>query len=219
MTDQLRTSILRGDPAPGALLPPERALAETLGVSRLTLRAALARLEAEGLVRARQGEGVRVLDPARHGTLDLLRHVPLDARPDVVAAALELRRVIAAEAVVLAAARMAPVAREALRALVERQRAESDADAWRERDLAISRAVLEGAGNLAMVLLLNGLEGVWRANPAISDALAADRATALAGYDLVLALLDHPRPDARELVRGALEALDAQALAALRRTP
>lgn len=53
-------------------LPPERQLAEALGVSRLTLRAALARLEAEGLVRARQGEGVRVLAPFEHGGVGLL---------------------------------------------------------------------------------------------------------------------------------------------------
>lgn len=219
VTDRLRTAVLTGDPAPGELLPPERELAVRLGVSRLTLRAAVARLEAEGLLRARQGEGVRVLDPARHGTLDLLRHVPLHARPDVVAAVLELRRALAAEAVALAAARIGAPAREHLRALAAAQGAERDAAAWLERDLAFTRGLLEGAGNLALVLLLNGLEGVWRANPALSAALAADREAALAGYALVLSLLDAPRADARDLVRLALEAADAAALARLRGGP
>jgi hypothetical protein len=61
------------------------------------------------------------------------------------------------------------------------------------------------------VLLFNSLEGAWRAHPALSAALAADRDAALAGYELVLALLAAPRPDARELVRSALEGSDAAA--------
>ncbi len=44
----------------GEALPPERALAEQFGVSRLTLRKALERLEAQGLVQRRQGSGTYV---------------------------------------------------------------------------------------------------------------------------------------------------------------
>jgi len=44
----------------GEAMPPERQLAEQFGVSRLTLRKALERLEAQGLVRRRQGSGTYV---------------------------------------------------------------------------------------------------------------------------------------------------------------
>src|SRR5262245_25737720 len=58
----LRTAILAGDLAPGERLPPERELATTLGVSRLTLRAALATLVADGLVSVHHGRGYEVRD-------------------------------------------------------------------------------------------------------------------------------------------------------------
>ena len=61
--DRLRNDLLEGRWAPGETLPPERRLAEELGVSRPTLRGALATLDAEGLVRSRQGSGVVALDP------------------------------------------------------------------------------------------------------------------------------------------------------------
>src|SRR3990167_4561849 len=98
VVERLRSDVLRGAFPSGGHLPPERQLALALGVSRLTLRAALARLEAEGLVRARQGEGVRVLDLAQHGTLAVLAHMDLSARPEVLRSFLELRRAVAADA-------------------------------------------------------------------------------------------------------------------------
>ncbi|GEM83548.1 MAG: transcriptional regulator [Meiothermus sp.] len=44
----------------GEAMPPERELANQFGVSRLTLRKALERLEAQGLVQRRQGSGTYV---------------------------------------------------------------------------------------------------------------------------------------------------------------
>jgi GntR family transcriptional regulator len=47
----------------GAAIPPERQLAEELGVSRMTLRRAVEDLEREGLLRRRQGSGTFVTKP------------------------------------------------------------------------------------------------------------------------------------------------------------
>jgi GntR family transcriptional regulator len=52
----LAEEISRGRPSPGSRLPPERALAEHFGVSRVTLRRALIELEAAGIV-VRDGGG------------------------------------------------------------------------------------------------------------------------------------------------------------------
>ena len=57
LADEIRRS--RG--GPGSLLPPERALAEHFGVSRVTLRRALAELERQGVV-ARRGPRWAVAD-------------------------------------------------------------------------------------------------------------------------------------------------------------
>lgn len=50
--------------APGELLPPERALAERLGVARMTVRNAIDALAREGLVRTRPGVGTERLPPS-----------------------------------------------------------------------------------------------------------------------------------------------------------
>ena len=56
-------AILDGVFAPGSTLPPERDLAEQLGVNRTSLRQGLARLQQMGLIEARQGRGNLVRDP------------------------------------------------------------------------------------------------------------------------------------------------------------
>src|SRR3990172_8387469 len=153
--DRLRAAILAGDYAPGSFLPPERTLAALLGLSRLTLRAALSRLETEGLLRPRHGEGVRVLDFRASGHFDLYRHLIGPADRERVSAFLELGRAVAAGAVALACRRATPAARAHLAELAALQAAEPDPAAFTARDLAFGRAVLRAAGNPAMELLLN----------------------------------------------------------------
>ncbi len=59
---QIEQLILRGLLRPGDRLPPERELAEKLGVSRPSLREALGTLRERGLLEARAGSGVYVAD-------------------------------------------------------------------------------------------------------------------------------------------------------------
>ena len=57
ITDRLITAIAIGEYLPGARLPVERDLAASLGVGRMTVRAALARLLERGLIETRRGRG------------------------------------------------------------------------------------------------------------------------------------------------------------------
>src|SRR6185369_16922420 len=75
VADRLRNEILAGRIAPGARLPSERELSLALGVNRLTLRAALARLEAMGLVSTRHGSGTEVVSWRERAGLDALSMV------------------------------------------------------------------------------------------------------------------------------------------------
>ena len=59
---QIELLILRGILRPGERLPGERELAERLGVSRPSLRDALAELQGRGLLTARAGSGVYVAE-------------------------------------------------------------------------------------------------------------------------------------------------------------
>ncbi|TFL19929.1 FadR/GntR family transcriptional regulator [Jannaschia formosa] len=59
---QIERLILHGILRPGERLPPERELAERLGVSRPSLREAVAELQARGLLASRAGAGIFVAD-------------------------------------------------------------------------------------------------------------------------------------------------------------
>lgn len=60
IADQIRALILQGQFRTGTRLPPERELAQQLGVSRPSVREALIALEIEGSVEVRMGAGVYV---------------------------------------------------------------------------------------------------------------------------------------------------------------
>jgi GntR family transcriptional repressor for pyruvate dehydrogenase complex len=61
---ELERQVLGGKWPVGTRLPSERAMAEIFGASRTTVREAVQHLIARGLLEARQGSGVFVLDPA-----------------------------------------------------------------------------------------------------------------------------------------------------------
>src|SRR5271163_326741 len=111
VADRLRGEILAGRLRPGTRLPSERELSLALGVNRITLRASLARLEALGLLTTRHGAGTIVASWRERAGLEMLgtlvRGLKLadPAWHELVRSSLELRRILAAEAVALAAER------------------------------------------------------------------------------------------------------------------
>jgi len=64
--EALRDRIREGSLAPGGQLPPENELATSYGVSRATVRAALANLQREGTVVRRQGAGTYITHAASY---------------------------------------------------------------------------------------------------------------------------------------------------------
>ena len=69
---QLEALILEGSLQAGEKLPPERELAKQFDVSRPSLREAIQKLEAKGLVNRRQGGGTFVSDQILSGLSDPL---------------------------------------------------------------------------------------------------------------------------------------------------
>jgi GntR family transcriptional regulator len=63
IAERLRGAVAEGLFPPGSVLPSEAQLNEVFGVSRATSRAALDKLEQEGLVSRRSGKGSTVLSP------------------------------------------------------------------------------------------------------------------------------------------------------------
>ena len=69
----IRDLILAGTWPPGTAVPPEHALMEKLGASRMTVHRALAQLAREGLITRRRRSGTIVASPpASHAMLDIL---------------------------------------------------------------------------------------------------------------------------------------------------
>ncbi|WP_081816585.1 FadR/GntR family transcriptional regulator [Fodinicurvata fenggangensis] len=76
VAQELTRLIANGKLAPGERLPGERQLADMLGVSRVSVRAALQELKARGFLSAVQGGGTRVVGMAEEldsGLISLLR--------------------------------------------------------------------------------------------------------------------------------------------------
>lgn len=213
--DLLRERILAGDYAVGDRLPAERRLSEELGISRLTLRAALARLQSEGLVRPRQGDGVRVLDYRSEAGVELLPHLLDHGELELLAPFLQLRRAIAAEAVAEACRRATDAQLDALDGLADTL-SRASGDALREGNIEFSRRVVDIAGNLPMTLLFNTVTRVYARRPEIAEAMLVDPDAVRASFAAIVELLRQRDPDrARQTVRVVLEALDLATLAVL----
>jgi GntR family transcriptional regulator, transcriptional repressor for pyruvate dehydrogenase complex len=77
LADRIMTAIALGEFTPGQRLPPERELAAQLGVSRTTVRDALARVVASGLLEVRRGRsgGAFVRHPWTTDSADSARAV------------------------------------------------------------------------------------------------------------------------------------------------
>jgi GntR family transcriptional repressor for pyruvate dehydrogenase complex len=207
--------ILAGELAPGERLPPERALAERFAVNRVTLRSALARVAAAGLLEVRQGRGYTVRDFRRVGGPDLLVGLAQLARGEsrlaAVAADLLLVRRSLARAVVARLLEERPELGE-IRAAVARfsALAESGAGpaALAEADAGVVAALLAATGSPVLQLCLNPVRVVLAELPELRAAMFRAPAENAAGWRALVAMLEAPSPPP-----GALEILDALLLA------
>lgn len=78
VADQLRQLFDAGEYAVGDRLPPERALAERMGISRPTIREALIALEVEGRVRIKVGSGIYVAKAPRSPSAPAMGEGPFE---------------------------------------------------------------------------------------------------------------------------------------------
>lgn len=221
---RLRTDILTGRLPPGEKLPPERDLAVALGVNRLTLRAALGRLSAAGLLASHQGDGNRVRDYRLHGGLERLPELAeafsgdADMVGRLAADLLALRRLVTVEAAGRAAGRASARDLAHLRRLnVEQRRRVGDREAFIEGDFSFLRAILRLSGNLAFELVFNTVVQFGRKHADLLALMFKDLETICQGYDQVIAVLQTGDAEtARQVVRMGLEYHDEVAVRRMR---
>jgi GntR family transcriptional regulator, transcriptional repressor for pyruvate dehydrogenase complex len=154
--ERLGTGIRLGLLPPGSQLPPERDLAEQMGISRSTLRQALTALTQSGhLVAVRGRGGGRFVSetPPREET----RHVDLDDGQwrDL----LDYRVAVEVGAVVLAAERARSSDLDRLRVHVETMRQVHDFEVYRQADVFFHLGLAEAARSSRLVAAMTEVQG------------------------------------------------------------
>jgi GntR family transcriptional repressor for pyruvate dehydrogenase complex len=160
---QLASDILSRKRQAGEHLPPERALAQQLGVNRQVVREATKRLSQLGLVKIAQGDGTRVLDymeTAGPDLLSLMAKLPQAtlAGGTLLRSVAELRSAIAIDLARLCAMRATPALSVQLVRTAEAMRDATGDEAKFDLDVAFWDLLHKGADNIAYRLLYNPLK-------------------------------------------------------------
>jgi GntR family transcriptional repressor for pyruvate dehydrogenase complex len=159
VAERVRRAILdgiaRGEFGPGDRLPGERRLAEQLGASRVSVRAALQQLKARGLLDARRGGGTRVVStvPEMDAPLaDLVR-----AKAENLADLAEIRMVLEVWAAHRAAVHATPPQIAEIGRIVDGMADPARHAVRAEDDVAFHVAVGRAAGSPVYLHFLNAV--------------------------------------------------------------
>lgn len=162
IVERIETMILEGTLQPGSRLPAERVLAEQFGVSRPSLREAIQRLAAKGLLVSRQGGGNFISESLGSSFSDPLVGL-LENRPEAQRDLLEFRRTLEADCAYYAALRATAVDKAQLRQAYEAlqicysEGVERDVSAEGAADARFHLAIAEASHNAILLHTIRGL--------------------------------------------------------------
>lgn len=182
---QIKGMILRGELGPGDRLPREKDLAESLGLSRNSLREAVRALSLVNVLTVKQGDGTYVtsLDPSL--LMDAMSFIVDLHRNDSVLQFLEVRRSLEATGAMLAATHMSEAAVQEAEALLDTVDAQSGLENFVKVDMKFHSLIAAGSGNQVLESLLESLAAplqrarVWRGltqSDAVTQTLLEHRA-------------------------------------------
>ncbi len=222
----LRDAVMRGDYPQGARMPPERQLAETLGVNRVTVRGALARLVTEGLLSVRQGSGYVVQDYLSSAGPELLSaiasHADRKGAAELVQDLLAVRRSLAQVVLGRLVARRAKKADlQAIHRAIDAMEQVSTASVREvaDADFAVLSAVVAATGSAAFRLVLNPISHVLLTLPGLQAAMYRAPQDNVAAWRALAAWLESPDSDGLTLIIAALQERDEATARHLKRSP
>ena len=151
---QIRQSIKRGELAPGDRLLPERELTEKLGVSRTSVRQALAVLDGMGIIEITPRDGAHIRQRSLEDVVEPLTQALYQERGQV-GHLFEVRQIIEAQAACLAALRRDEADLKRLQALNRQFAADLDSrDVAFEANRRFHFAIVEAAKNPVLTDLM-----------------------------------------------------------------
>ncbi|MDH7497170.1 MAG: FadR/GntR family transcriptional regulator [Syntrophomonadaceae bacterium] len=158
--DQIKWLIVQGRFSPGQRLPAERELAESLGVSRASVREALSALAAMGILEVRPGEGTYVAQVGSSDTIEALALV-WSVEKHSLSELMEVRRVLEGEAAALAAQRADEEDLACMRSILEQMQATADRhEQGVDFDLHFHFAIARATHNRVLHRLINTLDSM-----------------------------------------------------------
>ena len=161
IVSQIQKKIISGELKAAEKLPPERELAQELGVNRATLREALKKLEMLGLVEIRHGDGVYVKDFLESESLEVLKGMMYrddGVDPEIIDSLLSIRSVLLPEVAAFAAEKRNDAHLKKLKEIVEA----GNAVAVLESDLAVHHIIARASGNYLVIFILNFFNKLFR---------------------------------------------------------
>ncbi|WP_426166194.1 FadR/GntR family transcriptional regulator [Pseudoduganella sp. R-34] len=161
---QLEVALLDGRYPANAKLPSERVLAEQFSVSRNTIREALQRMVARGLLRSRPGAGMFVGDQLRTGSASPWAQLVVD-HPVLLSEVLEFRRVLEGATAYYAALRGTDEEYAGIRALLaglEQARQDDHAAKEAALDAELHEAIALASHNSMFLHLHASVLGILR---------------------------------------------------------
>lgn len=151
--EQIRELIFRGSLKPGEKMMPERELAEAMNVSRTTIRDAIQRLVAMGLVVQKQGQGTFVRSGDKNPDSPLVK--AMEAQDASIEDLLEVRLGLECNAAALAAERADENDLKALAHSIEEMKEEvASGRLGTEADTAFHMAIAYAAKNPLQILVM-----------------------------------------------------------------
>lgn len=117
--DQIRFQIVNGDIRPGDRLPPERTLAELIGVHRNSVREALKIMEYMGIVESKPGAGTILSDTGKDMLKERVSSITRFSPRSFLVELIELREALEPHMAALAAERATPEDLESMQTAID----------------------------------------------------------------------------------------------------
>lgn len=146
--------ISNGELKPGQKLPSERDMAESLGVSRASVREALTTLEAIGILDIRPGEGTFVRETSVSATFAPLAMV-LEMEQNPGGQLMEVRRVLETEMAALAAQRATEEDLNNIQTILNHMKTAKTISQAVEADLRFHFSIAEATHNTILLRIMN----------------------------------------------------------------
>ncbi|MEN6349621.1 MAG: FadR/GntR family transcriptional regulator [Syntrophomonas sp.] len=152
--EQLKDMISNGELKPGEKLPSEREMAESLGVSRASVREALTALEAIGILDIHPGEGTYVRETSVSRVFEPLAMVlAVERNPGIQM--MEIRRILETESAALAAIRATEENLNNIGQILENMKAAKSIQEAVELDLKFHYSIAEATQNSILLRMMN----------------------------------------------------------------